>query len=174
MKPFRIKDLPPRATAAVVALVLVTSVVTGRERPSDAAPQPAERLAAHLRSAAPADELDLERLSRGKSDGTDRDPFAPKSFAPPAPTEAAAKGRSAAAAAPARPTAPPLPFTYLGKVIEDGKLSVFLARGEHNYSVAAAQSIDAEYRIDKVTETAVTFTYLPLKTKQTLEIPAAQ
>jgi hypothetical protein len=175
MKPFRIKDLPPRATAAAVALVLVASVVTGREKPSDAAPQPAERLAAQIRSAAPGDDLDLEKLSRGKTDSSDKDPFAPKSFAPPAAAaERAPRAGAQASAAPAKPSAPPLPFTYLGKVIEDGKLSVFLARGEQSYSIASAQKLDAEYRIDKVSESAVTFTYLPLNTKQTLDIPAAQ
>jgi hypothetical protein len=132
---------------------------------------------AQVRATAPGEDLDLARLSRGARDSSDKDPFAPKSFAPPAPEQAAARpgtAASAAPAAPAKPSAPPLPFTSLGKVIEDGKLSVFLSRGEQNYSIASAQKLDAEYRIDKVSETSVTFTYLPLNTKQTLEIPAAQ
>ena len=49
---------------------------------------------------------------------------------------------------------------------------MFLARGEDSFSVHGGQKLDAEYRVDKVSETAVTFTYLPMKTKQTLDIPA--
>jgi hypothetical protein len=167
MKSLLIRDLPPRATALVVALVLAASVVTGRERPSDAPPRPAERLAAQIRAEAPGEELGLERLERTHGAGAQADPFAPRSFA------SAAGEAPAAAAAPARPSAPPLPFTYLGKVIEDGRLSVFLSRGGQNYSVGAPQQLDREYRVDKVTETRITFTYLPLGSRQSLEIPAA-
>jgi hypothetical protein len=92
------------------------------------------------------------------------DPFARRSFAP-------AQGASQAADA-TTPAAPPLPFAYLGKAIEDGKLEVFLSRGEQSYSVRAGQKIDGEYRIDKVTQNSVSFTYLPLKTRPTLDIPA--
>ena len=53
---------------------------------------------------------------------------------------------------------------------------VFLARGEESYSLHAGQKkgqkVDEQYRVDKVTENRVTFTYLPLKIQQTLEIPA--
>jgi hypothetical protein len=74
------------------------------------------------------------------------------------------------------PTAPPLPFRYLGKMIEDGELQVFLARGEESYTLREGQKkgqkVDEQYRVDKVTGNQVTFTYLPLKIQQTLEIPA--
>src|SRR5262249_36862240 len=89
------------------------------------------------------------------------DPFAPKSFAPP---QAAAQP-----AAPAKPEAPPLPFRYLGKLIEDGKLSVFLANGGESLSVTAGARI-GDYRVDKVTKSEIQFTYLPLKTKQSLPL----
>lgn len=168
MKTFLTRDIPPRATAVAVALVLAASVVTGRERPSETPPAPAERLAAQIRSAAPGEELDLGRLERPNGDGAQSDPFAPKSFAAPAPA-----GARAANAPPQKPSAPPLPFRYLGKVIEDGKLSIFLARDDKSYSVASPQALDHEYRVDKVSETSVTFTYLPLRAKQTLDIPAA-
>ena len=61
-------------------------------------------------------------------------------------------------------------------MIEDGELQVFLARGEESFSLRGSQKkgqkVDEQYRVDKVTENRVTFTYLPLKTQQTLEIPA--
>jgi hypothetical protein len=159
----------------VIGLALIASVVVGRERPSASALEPAARIDTRLqassRGAAQELDLDLSKLARGaeeaKVEGAPvADPFARRNFAP-------AEGASQAAGAPAPAGAPPLPFAYLGKAIEDGKLEVFLSRGEQSYSVRAGQKIDGEYRIDKVTQSSVTFTYLPLKTRQTLDIPAA-
>jgi hypothetical protein len=154
----------------VLALVLVASVVTGREKPSTVPVEPVKRMNARV-EASDAD-LDVARLKRPEREegqvATTADPFARRSFAP-------AQAAAAPAAAPeAPPQAPQLPFTYLGKVIEDGKLSVFLARGDDSFSLPAGkrQKLDDQYRVDKVTETQVVFTYLPMNTKQTLDIPA--
>jgi len=161
-----------RVAIPVLALVLVASVVTGREKPSIIQPEPASALHRKISSenlASDAD-LDLERLKRPAREEDKvvaaADPFARRSFGP----EAA----PAAAPAPAAPQVPPLPFTYLGKVIEDGRLSVFLGRGEDSFSVQSGKRLrlDNEYRVDKVTQTSVVFTYLPMNAKQTLDIPA--
>jgi len=135
---------------AVTVLALLASVVAGRERPSVTAI-----------SETSAQTLDLSKLERA-APGTApaADPFAPKNFAP---------RQEQQASAPARPEAPPLPFRYLGKLIEDGKLSVFLANGDESISVTAGARV-GDYRVDKVTENEVQFTYLPLKTKQSLPL----
>jgi len=141
--------LKPFALALAV-LGLLASVVAGRERPTIT-----------LEAARPAAGIDLSQLERaapGAAPGAD--PFAPKSFAPAQAPQQAAR---------ARPEAPALPFRYLGKLIEDGKLSVFLANGGESLSVAAGDRI-GDYRVDKVTESEVQFTYLPLKTKQSLPL----
>jgi hypothetical protein len=171
---FSRKDLA-RVVLPVLALGLIASVVTGRERPVTPEVQPAARIDTRLQASPRAEEMDLDlsKLSRSveetKPEGAPAvDPFARRSFSPPQAPQQAANVAAAAAA----PTAPPLPFVYLGKAIEDGKLEVFLSRGEKSYSVHAKQKLDDEYRIDKVTETRITFTYLPLKTRQTLDIPA--
>lgn len=140
-------------------LGLLASVVAGREKPSaPAVMEPAARLGARI-------ELDLSKLeSRGeeaKKAVAKADPFAQKSFAPPV--------EAAPPQPPAKPAAPPLPFAYLGKLIEDGKLAVFLSRGEENLSVRVGDTV-GEYRIDAVTENEIRFTYLPLKTKQSLPL----
>lgn len=171
---FSRKDIA-RVALPVLALGLIASVVTGRERPSGAVAEPAARIDTRLqtspRGAAQEVDLDLSKLARrgeeAKAEGPPAvDPFARRSFSP---AQAAPQAANAPASA---PTAPPLPFVYLGKAIEDGKLEIFLSRGEKSYSVHAKQKLDDEYRIDKVTETSITFTYLPLKTRQTLDIPA--
>ena len=136
---------------AVAVLALLASVVAGRERPTITAV-----------SRPPAQVLDLSGLERPKADVPASDPFAPKSFAPQPQGETRAD-------APAKPEAPPLPFRYLGKLIEDGKLSVFLANGNESLIARAGERV-GDYRVDKVTESEVQFTYLPLKTKQSLPL----
>jgi hypothetical protein len=150
-----------RRDVAIVlaALALLGGVVMGREKP-------AVELVLEKPSAPVVEDIDISRLQRPESAKPVADPFAQKSFAP-APQQQGAPQE-------AKPSVPPLPFKYLGKAIEDGKLEVFLARGEDSYSVRAGQKIGDEYRVDKVTEKAVTFTYLPMKTKQTLDIPEVQ
>ena len=171
---FSKKDLA-RVGLPVIALALIASVVAGRERPSGPALEPAARIDARLQASARGEaqeqDLDLSQLERGaEAAGADAappvDPFARRNFAS---AQAAAQ---AAAAPPSPPPAPPLPFVYLGKAIEDGKLEIFLGRGERSYSVRAGQKIDDEYRVDKLTQNSVSFTYLPSKTRQTLDIPA--
>lgn len=158
-----------RAAIPVLALVLVASVVTGRERPAVVAEPPTARLNTKIEIS--DSDLDVDRLRRERAEGpanVSADPFARRSFGTEPPAQ------PVAAVAPQPPQAPPLPFTYLGKVIEDGKLSVFLARGDDSYSVSPGRRrrLDDRYRVDKVTESAVVFTYLPLNQKQVLDIPA--
>jgi len=66
-----------------------------------------------------------------------------------------------------KPVAPPLPFKYFGRLTENGKTDVFVMRGEDLLAVAAGETL-GEYRVDAVSESSISFTYLPLKTKQTL------
>ena len=138
---------------AVTVLALLASVVAGRERPIITAI-----------SETAAQTLDLSKLERASASAgaaPAADPFAPKSFAPP---HAAEQPQARA-----KPEARALPFRYLGKLIDDGKLSVFLANGGESLSVHAGDRI-GDYRVDKVTESEVQFTYLPLKTKQSLPL----
>ena len=156
-----------RIAIPVALLALIASVVTGMEKPATVAEAPAARIDTRVRTQEADFNVDLAALSRESvSVPTDAprlpqtDPFAQRSFS-----------SAPQAAAPAAPTVPPLPFRYLGKAIEDGKLSVFLSRGEQSYAVRAGDKLDGEYRVAKVTESTVTFVYLPMKKQQTLEIP---
>lgn len=148
-----------RILGGVAIVGALASVVAGRERPT-------LELAPPSRPAAPAAAvagLDLEKLSLRAEHGEEKksiDLFAPRSFSGP---------QAAAPAQPEKPVAPPLPFRYLGKMLEDGKLHVFLARGDESLSVRAGQKI-GEYRVDKVSDAEIVFTYLPLKTKQSLPL----
>jgi hypothetical protein len=157
------KPVLKRSLAAIAAAAALASVVAGRERPAVHVVEPAARVETRLQS---ADELDLaklgERLEEAAGDKA-KNPFAPRNFAPIEPPQKQAAGRKEA------PSAPPLPFRYLGKLVDGGKLAVFLARGDESLAVAAGERI-GDYRVDSVTDSEVTFTYLPLKTKQSLPL----
>lgn len=169
MKSLLTRDIPPRAALAVVALVLFATVVTGREAyspPPVAAPEARPVARAAAPEAVP--DLDLEKLKRPRGEEAIANLFAPREVALPA---ASIVGKGGPAAPPV-PTAPPLPFQYLGHVIDGDRLSVFLARGEDSYSVEAGQTIEGRYRVETITDTAVTFTYLPMGKRQVLAVPA--
>jgi hypothetical protein len=143
-----------RVAFAVLILALLAGVVVGREKPTELIIE---------KPRTEASDFDVSRLERPEAAAPAGDPFAKRSFGAPA---AAAQQ----AAAPAKPEAPELPFRYMGKVIEDGKLEILLLRGDEHFAVSAGEKIGAEYRLDKVSASSLTFTYLPMKKKQTLEI----
>jgi hypothetical protein len=122
-------------------------------------------------------ELDLERLRRGPSLDPSADPFALRDFRPAPPVVKHPIAMPAAEVAPPPPPppqAPPLPFSYLGKLAEGESTTVFLSFGDRNLVVKTGDVIDNNYRVDEVTDAAVVLTYLPLTVKQTLPIGAKQ
>jgi hypothetical protein len=160
MKKLLARDISPRAALAVIALALAATVVSGREKPDLAEPADTPARAA-ARAAAPeaAPELDPARLKRTRTDQAIAD-----LFASPPPAEAQG-GQSAP-----RTSAPPLPFQYVAKIIDGGATHVYVMLGEDHYSVKPGLVIDRNYKVEKITETAITFTYLPLGTRQVLSL----
>lgn len=71
---------------------------------------------------------------------------------------------------PPPPTAPPLPFTFLGKMVENGQIVVFLSNADRNIVARSGDIIDGTYKVDSITPTLMTMTYLPLNIKQTLAV----
>jgi hypothetical protein len=143
-----------RIAIAVGAAVLVAGVVAGRERPT------IDLVENRVAVQAADDGINLDKLRRNEASTPQSDPFALKNFAPQAPV---------VNAAPARPSAPPLPFKYFGKLTEGGKTETYVMQGDELISIAAGQKI-GDYRVDKISEASIAFTYLPLKTKQSLEL----
>lgn len=87
------------------------------------------------------------------------DPFRSKSWyvAPPPPP-------------PPKPKAPPLPFQYLGKVVEGGEIKVFLAQQGKHLIARAGDAIDGVYTVEEVAGGRMTFLYQPLNERQILAI----
>jgi hypothetical protein len=72
---------------------------------------------------------------------------------------------------PPKPTAPALPFTYLGILDEPGvERKAFMTKGPQLFIAKTADVLDGQYRVDKITDTTIQFTYLPLSQQQSLSI----
>ncbi|MGH8629859.1 MAG: hypothetical protein ACREU7_03710 [Burkholderiales bacterium] len=118
-----------------------------------------------------APQVNLEKLQSRDLGTTSRDPFAVRKPRvdkprPPAPAVPAVQ----VVAAPPPPSAPPLPFTYIGRLVEGDDVAVFLSQGDRNLVVRQGETIDSIYRVEHVAENAITLTYLPLDQRQTIVI----
>ena len=92
-----------------------------------------------------------------------RDLFPSLSWTPPPP-------KPEKAARPPPPMAPPLPFVYLGKKLEDGQWEVYLGRGEQVYIAREGMTLDGGYQVTAVRPPTLSLLYLPLKQSQTIPI----
>lgn len=157
----------PRVAAIVLTCAVLAGVIAGA--PWSTAQEPEVRTAEPGPETIPAPEsLDLDRLQREKSAGTVLDLF----VAPAAPRAAGAEqqARAAISVPPPAPSAPPLPFRYLGRMVKGGETIVFLEHGPGVVSAAAGETVD-NYRIESIAATSVAFVYLPLGVTQVLAIP---
>ena len=73
-------------------------------------------------------------------------------------------------APPPPPVAPPLPFTVIGKSLEDGKWQVFLASGDRTHLAVDGAVLDGAWRVERIAPPIMTLTYLPLNQVQQLNI----
>jgi hypothetical protein len=170
------KDIPARGALAVIGLALIASIVSGREQPqteSTRSPQTESARSPHTapRAAEEASlaDLDLAKLRRENGPAAVSDLLAPRA-APPPPPHYAGQAGPALAPPPPAPVAPPLPFAYLGKIIDGGKTTVFVARGADHYSVESGAEID-QYKVEHVTDRQITFVFRPLGMRQVLDVP---
>lgn len=65
---------------------------------------------------------------------------------------------------------PPLPFAYIGKLLEKDGPVLFLLHRERTLAVRRGDLIDGTYRIEKITPQSVVLLYLPLKQQQFLDL----
>ena len=170
--------MKPRDRWIVLAVALVLTLAAVRWAGSQdreavalsarAAAEPArrsEREPAGARGTERLPGLDLERLAVRKQNAPAGDPFAARSWEAMA-QEAARK--SARPPPPPPPLAPPLPFVYMGRLVEDGGTTVFLTRLDRLYIVRAGDTLDGLYRVEAITARSMTVTYLLLGQRQEL------
>lgn len=149
---------------AAALLIALSAQALPQDRKSDAnLASPTARTAST--AAAPdannLDNIQLDRLKRSHAKDKKTNAFPAKSWyvppppPPPVPTPP--------------PSAPPLPYTFMGKILEpQGKLTFFLAQGDKVHLVSAGETIDNTYTVDGVENGKLTLTYLPLQIKQYL------
>jgi len=87
---------------------------------------------------------------------------------PPAPVV------EAAPAPPPKPTAPPLPYKFIGSYTPDGGKTVFfLSAGEKVYDVHVGETLENTYSIDSYNNGQLVLTYKPLNLQQQLLLTGA-
>ena len=163
------------ATLAAAAWVRDSADVPGTEvvAASNSSAAPAAVRLANPETQRDATIINLDKLKSRDLGKATRDPFAtgkPRA-AKPKPSGAA---RPAQAVVAPPPSAPPLPFTYMGKLMSEGDLAVFLVHGERNLIVHEGDTIDSLYRVERIAESDITLLFLPLNQRQTLAIGAPQ
>ena len=118
----------------------------------------------------PALRIELERLGRpdakAAAEGEVGDAFSAISWYVPPPPPPPPPPRKPPPPPP--PTAPPLPYSYLGRYVEDGKQVILLVRNERIYTVSEGEVIENTYRVERLSRGWLELTYLPLNIKQTL------
>lgn len=99
--------------------------------------------------------------------------FDSKSWYAPPPVQAAPVP---AFVPPLQPTAPSLPFAFIGRMVDGSEVTVFLSHNDRRYAVKEKDVLDDTYRVDKIGEADMLLTHLPTSTQQTLSFnttPAA-
>lgn len=152
------------AAAAVVTLGLV---LIGPDEPSDV-PVPARAVSRAATTVTRPGSLTRTAFSLPDRSIEDRDTgnaFGQHSwYVPPPPAPVVYR-------APPKPVAPPLPFSYMGRFVENGGKPVFyLVRGENVYDVRVGDTLDNMYTVDAVENDQLVFTYKPLNERQALAI----
>ncbi len=153
--------------SALLLTVAATAAVNSQDDSDTGSVQPAVSKARNhqhherLASSEPPTDILVEKLTRKPLPEKVKDMFPAQSwYVPPPQTRVVA-----------RPSAPPLFFHYIGKMLEEGEhTAVFLEKQSRIFIVREGDAIDSNYRVDAITPPVMTLTYLPLDEKQTVQI----
>ncbi len=155
---------PLRGHSLVVALAISTLAQALADDTTGAGlAQPTTHKQSSTQANVNLDNIQLEKLKRSRDKDKKVNAFPAKSWyvPPPAPPPTP----------PPAPSAPPLPYTFIGKFLEpQGKLTIFLTNGDKVHLVSAGETIDNTYSVDGVENGKLTLTYLPLKIKQYINL----
>ncbi len=101
--------------------------------------------------------------------------FAVQSWYVPPPPPPPPPPVAAVPMAPVLPTAPPLPYTYMGSYRPDGAAPVFfLTKGDRVYDVHVGDTLDGAYSVDGFSNGQLVLTYKPLNIQQQLMTGGSQ
>lgn len=91
----------------------------------------------------------------------------------PAPVMAVVRKTSApkvVAPPPGPPQAPPLPFQYMGRWLQEGQVSYFLQLNGRNLVLRVGDTVDQTYKLEQASAGTLSFVYLPLNQKQSMAV----
>jgi hypothetical protein len=66
--------------------------------------------------------------------------------------------------------APPLPFKFIGRYVEDGQAKIFVQNQDQDFVLKVGDTIQQIYKVAAVSASTVTFVYLPLGQEQSLDL----
>jgi len=149
----------------VVGGVLIAARVLSLAASGPADAQASEAAALPVaRAASAALRPSMLRLDRLQERLADAEPEGSAALFAPQAWQAAPPAAPAPALAPAEPApqVPPFPYAYLGGITEDGRRMAFFASGDRVLALHAGDPVDANFRVDRLDESQMTVTYLPL------------
>ena len=73
---------------------------------------------------------------------------------------------------PAQPVMPANPYVYVGKLIEDGEMCVFLTNGQKNYVVKTGDTLEDTWQVKSIESTEMILFNLPTQTQVSVQIGA--
>jgi hypothetical protein len=112
--------------------------------------------------AVPASTPEKEEKPGDKADAPEAiDPFRTKTWhiAPPPPP-------------PPTPRAPPLPFQFIGQLIEEGEARAFINHQGRNLIIKTGDVINGTYLVEEIAAGKIVFVYQPLQERQVLSTGA--
>jgi hypothetical protein len=149
---------------ALLVLTLIAAAVPGGNEHDGVQPAPVP-----ARTPDPAGEpkpIALDRMQRPRTPDPARDLFASASWyvaPPPAPPLP-----EVVPPPPPPPTAPPLAFSYMGRLLAEPtqRPVYFLVKDDTLYAVGEGELIDGTYRVEGIDSGRLALTYLPLNVRQ--------
>ena len=108
-------------------------------------------------------EIGSEFPQRGSLGDPKVDLFGPQSWQPPPP--------AVVAAPPPPPTPPSMTYRFAGRLLQDGKLQVFVSQGDTPVAVKPGDRLDGGYVVESITAAAIHLIYPPLQHKVNIAIP---
>ncbi|ACT50089.1 hypothetical protein [Methylovorus glucosotrophus] len=172
------KGLPPYslwiALALTLGVTLWTSMSENEGAVDVAAPraslakagqpaQTAKLFASGSTATTPADDFDMDHLQRPAAEDAVSNLF---NIDTP---EAQLAAQASQQEAPKAPEVPDLPFTYAGKLQDDGKLIVFLSKGNLNYTVREGDVI-GKWQVARIAPPQMIMRYRPMNAEVPLMI----
>lgn len=103
----------------------------------------------------------------------DANPFAPRSWEPPATAPVAARAVAPVVEnATPPPAPPPLPFRYLGQLSDGSDRVIYLGAGEQLLPARLGDMLDGGYKVVALSATQIEFENTSSGTRQSLPLPA--